>query len=113
MITNILHNFKDDKVYLSTYITVINAYSTAFIKHLFLVLSLSFGIFTNQADGNCAMYDVCNSNGITDQNCKYDGPGKPLNNTEAAEILRRRCVDFFTDGTYFFLRLDYCNNLPN
>jgi Niemann-Pick C1 protein len=43
------------------------------------------------------MYGVCNTNGFTDQNCPYDGPGITLNDTEAEEILLRRCPDFFSD----------------
>lgn len=43
------------------------------------------------------MYDVCNTNGFTDQNCPFDGPGKSLNDKEAEAILTRRCPDFFND----------------
>lgn len=43
------------------------------------------------------MYGVCNTNGFTDQNCPFDGPGLSLNDKEAEAILLRRCPDFFTD----------------
>lgn len=43
------------------------------------------------------MYDVCNTNGVNEQNCVYDGPGFVLHNETAEEILLRRCPDFFSD----------------
>jgi hypothetical protein len=47
--------------------------------------------------GDCVMRDVCNTNGFVDQNCPYDGPGIPLNNPEAENVLLKLCPDFFTD----------------
>lgn len=43
------------------------------------------------------MYDVCNTNGFTDQNCPDTDPGRVLNDEEAENILLRRCPDFFSD----------------
>src|SRR5690349_25142926 len=44
------------------------------------------------------MYDVCNTNGFTDQNCPSEnGEAFALNDDDAIEILLRRCPDFYTD----------------
>lgn len=68
------------------------------LKHLFVAFLLSITTLTVGIKGDCVMYDVCNTNGFTDQNCPYDGPPIALNDAEAEEILLRRCTDFFHDG---------------
>lgn len=68
------------------------------ITHLLLALALSITLLTADINGDCVMYDVCNTNGFIDQNCPYDGVGISLGgDEEAEEILLRRCPDFFTD----------------
>lgn len=62
-----------------------------------MALLISAVLLTNGIKGDCVMYDVCNTNGFTDQNCPYDGPGFVLNDEAAEEILLRRCPDFFSD----------------
>lgn len=44
------------------------------------------------------MYDVCATRGIHNLNCPYDGPGIPLRNKEAEDILKNRCPEIFEDG---------------
>jgi hypothetical protein len=71
-------------------------------RHLLTALLLSFTILTAGINGDCVMYDVCNTNGFVDQNCPYDGPGIPLNNPEAEKILQKLCPDFFSDRKKVF-----------
>lgn len=71
---------------------------------MFLILSV-FCIENVKSD--CVMYDICNKKGTLAQNCPYDGPPKPLNDTDAIEILKRMCGDFFTDGTVFISTLEF------
>lgn len=57
--------------------------------------------------GDCVMYDVCNRNTATEQNCPYYGAPIVLNDTTAVEtvkrtaeeILLRRCTDFFPNAS--------------
>lgn len=44
------------------------------------------------------MYDVCNTNGISDQNCPFDGAPHVLSDAVAERILSQRCGDFFTES---------------
>lgn len=64
-------------------------------RHLLLLLSIA--LLTPHIKADCVMYDVCNSNGYTDQNCISNGTAYALNDEEAEEILLRRCPDFYTD----------------
>ncbi|XP_074041061.1 NPC intracellular cholesterol transporter 1 isoform X5 [Leptinotarsa decemlineata] len=46
---------------------------------------------SNASTGHCIWYGECFKKGLYMQNCPYSGPAKPLNNTSALEILKRRC----------------------
>jgi hypothetical protein len=60
-------------------------------------LILSTSLVVVEINGDCKMYGVCGNRGIHDLNCVYDGPGMTLNDTEAENILLRRCPDIFKD----------------
>jgi hypothetical protein len=60
-----------------------------------LTAFLALTILTHEIKSDCVMRDVCNTNGFVDQNCPYDGPALPLNNTVAEDILAKLCPDFF------------------
>lgn len=67
-----------------------------------LLIAISHG--TNSVNGNCYSYDVCNRREVafdeySEQNCPDDQPGRPLQDAEAIEILKRRCGHFYKDET--------------
>lgn len=70
---------------------------------VFATLLIALTILSAGVDCDCISYDVCYRNVLReiDFNCPYDGPGKPLNNENAAAIMARRCPDYFTDRKYF------------
>ena len=57
---------------------------------------LSTTLLITDIKAECVTYDVCHSTGSHEMNCPYDGPGIPLTNLPAQEILKKRCPDFFT-----------------
>lgn len=53
---------------------------------------------TDPPEGHCIWYGQCNKDPLA-QNCYYEGPAKPLNDTKGLEILKRLCPDISPDAT--------------
>lgn len=64
---------------------------------LVTILGLSIQAAIAQEEHHCMWFGVCNVEGSHAQNCPYDGPGMPLNQSDhvALEIIQRRCPEYY------------------
>ena len=67
--------------------------STAILLAVFTIVSVGPVLVAS----DCVWHGVCNFDGTHYQNCPYSGPGYPLNNDSAIEIIQRRCPEVHSD----------------
>lgn len=65
-----------------------------------------------QTTGRCSMYGECQEGPTGNLNCVYDGPPKPMNESEGLEILRTYCPNIVTSEYYTnIVTGDYYTNI--
>lgn len=74
-----------------------------FSEILHIILSIVL-VLTPYTSADCVWYDKCYRVGIHDQNCPYEGPGFPLEESpgiphrKAIEVLQKRCPELYEGG---------------
>lgn len=64
---------------------------------LFVLLALA-AVVSCQNQTHCVWRGVCQKEELRIYNCPYDGPGEPVNDGAAEEILFRRCPHLYKDS---------------
>lgn len=64
------------------------------LKFVILVSLVVMSTVLSQEQPHCIWNKIC----YKTYNCPYDGPGEPLNDQIAIEILRQRCSDIYNDS---------------
>ncbi|XP_050436632.1 NPC intracellular cholesterol transporter 1-like [Adelges cooleyi] len=66
-----------------------------------IVLSIFCNYFASSLalESTCVWYGECDYIGELPLNCRYDGPPKPLTDTQSLEVLQTWCPDFLKDNT--------------
>ncbi|XP_055525163.1 NPC intracellular cholesterol transporter 1 homolog 1b [Wyeomyia smithii] len=81
---------------------------------LLVTLCLAKSIVAQEEEHHCVMYGICHSSGVHYQNCWTNETAKPLGNSAAVEIMRRRCGFMFeSDDTPVCCNLDQLRELDS
>lgn len=70
----------------------------ATLRIFIVLLSLLVVVFAES--DHCIWYGVCYGTEPKEFNCPYNGPGLPLDDEDAQEIMLRRCPELYTNCIY-------------